>query len=393
MERQEAVLLLGVMARSSFPKRGSSQAPLPKTPREGWSGQEHDRVRPAVTAVPPRSAQRQHWQARFATGQRICSTLRDKERWCQVWYTSQRGSRPTTRQEENHARHHPTPYCHTSELTQLYRPSPQGHQRRHLLTLALMICGVIGARHAQLPQIVSHTPGGRANDASVEKRFRRFLRQEGVTYQRWMLPVAQELLARLSSQPLVLVIDGSTVGRGCIALMVSVLYRKRALPLVWLVIRGSKGHLSDDLHRAVLTQLDGLIPAEAQVVVMGDGEFDGVTFLQALEQRQWKYVCRTASNITVHTTVGSLLVEDLRGKRGESQAVEEVKITAEQYGPVAVTAVWEEAYDKPLYLVTNRSDLDQAVVNYRQRAQIETFFADQKSRGFQVSRSHIEAPE
>jgi hypothetical protein len=59
-------------------------------------------------------------------------------------------------------------------LTQLYRPSPQGHQRRHLLTLALMICGVIGARHAQLPQIVSHTPGGRASDASVEKRFRRF---------------------------------------------------------------------------------------------------------------------------------------------------------------------------------------------------------------------------
>lgn len=278
-------------------------------------------------------------------------------------------------------------------LTQLYGPSPRGHRRQHLIVMALMICGATGSRHCHLPQLVHHTPGGRANDASVVKRFERWLRNEGVTYRCWMLPVAKALLVNLSSQPLHLVIDGSTVGSGCIGLMVSVLYRKRALPLAWLVVRGEKGHLSDELHRTLIEQIDELLPAEAQVVLLGDGEFDGTTFLEALQRRKWDYVCRTTNNITVHTAEGQLQTRDVSGGRGTVQALEGVRITAKQYGPVSVVAVWEEAYEAPLYLVTNMTDLDQAVLAYRCRAQIETFFADQKSRGFQVHRSHMCHPE
>jgi hypothetical protein len=42
---------------------------------------------------------------------------------------------------------------------------------------------------------------------------------------------------------LVLAIDGSDIGRGCVTLMVSVIYQRRALPLVWVVVKGKKGHL------------------------------------------------------------------------------------------------------------------------------------------------------
>jgi hypothetical protein len=49
------------------------------------------------------------------------------------------------------------------------------------------------------------------------------------------LPYADILLARLVLQSLVLVIDGSVVGRGCIALMIHVVYKGQALSLCWLV--------------------------------------------------------------------------------------------------------------------------------------------------------------
>ncbi len=57
-------------------------------------------------------------------------------------------------------------------------------------------------------------------------------------------------------------------------------------------------------------------------------------------------------------------------------------MTAEQYGPVALLAIWEQQYKEPLYLVTNQSDLDAAAKLYKKRPHIETFFSDQKSRGF-----------
>gem|GEM_PF-5245646 len=43
--------------------------------------------------------------------------------------------------------------------------------------------------------------------------------------------------------------DGSVVGRGCLALMLSVVYHGRALPLCWVVVRGAKGHFPETTHQ------------------------------------------------------------------------------------------------------------------------------------------------
>ncbi|MBA3944356.1 MAG: transposase [Herpetosiphonaceae bacterium] len=43
--------------------------------------------------------------------------------------------------------------------------------------------------------------------------------------------------------------------------------------------------------------------------------------------------------------------------------------------------------------MTNMLDLDAALAAYRKRAHIETFFSDQKSRGFQLNRSHLCDPQ
>ncbi len=79
--------------------------------------------------------------------------------------------------------------------------------------------------------------------------------------------------------------------------------------------------------------------------------------------------------------------------RGELLAVRPAWMTAEQYGPVTILAIWEDAYEEPIYLVTNLLDLTAALAAYRQRAHIETFFSDQKSRGFHIHRSHLSDPK
>jgi hypothetical protein len=275
---------------------------------------------------------------------------------------------------------------------QFYRLQPNSHREGHFNTLAALICGLVGGQRAHLSTIADHAPSNVAKQESVIDRFRRWLNHDAQTVDGWFLPVAQALLANLASQPIVLVMDGSVVGRGCLALMVSVVYHGRALPLCWVVVKGKKGHFSEDVHCELLAQVQAMMPRDATVIFLGDGEFDGTELQAALQQYHWQYVCRTAANIIVNACGVRFHVSDLGPAQGEALAVTPAWMTAAAYGPISLLAVWEQQYAEPLYLVTNMLDLDEALVLYRKRAHIETFFSDQKSRGFQIDKSHLSAP-
>ena len=277
-------------------------------------------------------------------------------------------------------------------IMQFFQPRPTGHRERHLNTLIAMICGLVGGQRAHLSAIADHAPSGGADQESVMARFRRWLKHDAQTLDGWFLPVAEALLATLAQQPLVLVMDGSVIGRGCIALMLSVVYQGRALPLCWVVVQGKKGHFPQQTHCALLRQIQPLIPSSADVTLLGDGEFDGTDFQALLRHLHWKYVCRTAPNLLMTVEGQQFTIGAMAPQRGERLAVHPAWMTADEYGPVSILAIWEAAYEEPLYLVTNMVDLKAAVAVYRKRAHVETFFSDQKSRGFQLHKSHLSDP-
>jgi hypothetical protein len=278
-------------------------------------------------------------------------------------------------------------------LMQFYQPRPTGHRERHFNTLVALICGLAGGQRAHLSTIADHAPSGGANQASVITRFQRWLKHDATTLDGWFLPVAEALLANLAHEPLHLVMDGSVVGRGCLALMLSVVSHGRALPLAWIVVQGQKGHFPQATHCALLAQIQPLIPATAEVTFLGDGEFDGTDLQALLRQYHWQYVCRTAPNILMTIYGKQRPIGNLAPERGELLAVRPAWMTAQEYGPVSVLAIWEASYDEPLYLITNMLDRDGALALYRKRAQVETFFSDQKSRGFHLHKSHLSAPK
>ena len=277
-------------------------------------------------------------------------------------------------------------------LLQCYQPHPTGHHERHLNTLVALICGLSGAQRSQLSSIADHAPSHGADQESRITRFRRFLKHEGQTTKTWFIPVAKAVRANLAQQPLILVMDGSVVGRGCLALMLSVLDHSRALPLAWSVVKSKQGHFPQQAHCDLLAQIKELIPAGADVTVLGDGEFDGTEFQAALRSLKWKYVCRTAPNLQMMVEGQPFSIGSLSPQRGDLVGVRTAWVTAKRYGPVSVLALWEEKYEAPLYLVTNLVELEAALALYRKRAHIETFFSDQKSRGFSIHKRHLRAP-
>jgi len=178
-------------------------------------------------------------------------------------------------------------------LVQGYPIQPQGNLARHLNTLAALISGIVGSKSTQLPHIATKVSDGSKPESRV-KRFARWLDNERILEEMYFLPYAEILLTHLAVETLVLVMDGSVVGRGCAALMIHVIYQGRALPLAWRVRQGPKGHFPEELHIALVELMHACLPEGTQVVLLGDGEFDGTALQATLNEAGWSYACRTA---------------------------------------------------------------------------------------------------
>ena len=164
-------------------------------------------------------------------------------------------------------------------LAQCYPTPSLGNFARHLNTLAALISGIVGSKSTQLPHIATKVPDGTKPESRV-KRFARWCDNAHILEEVYFLPYVDVLLRHLALETVVLVMDGSGVGRGCTALMIHVVYKGRALPLAWRVRQAPKGHFPEELHIAMVALMREVIPAGAKVVLLGDGECDG-TALQA----------------------------------------------------------------------------------------------------------------
>jgi hypothetical protein len=123
--------------------------------------------------------------------------------------------------------------------------------------------------------------------------------------------------------------------------------------------------------------------------------FDGTTLQETLNEGGWYYGCRTAQS-TVATWEGETFRLDTLGacsKPGTLMALQEGQMTRDAYGPVMLLCCWATGYQAPLYLVSNMDAAEEACRYDQKRFRIETFFSDQKSRGFHIHKSHIADPQ
>lgn len=280
-----------------------------------------------------------------------------------------------------------------SSLRQLYPKQLTGNQARHLNTLAGMITGIVQSKSCHFEAMARKAPD-HSKPTSRAKRFTRYVQNKKVDTETFFLPFIRELLAGLAaSGPLVLAMDGSEAGRNCLVLMVSVIYKKRAIPIAWLVVQGKKGHLPEEKHIALLNEVKGIIPANSDVILLGDGEFDGNNFQATMDQADWEYVCRTAKNRLICDDGDCFALDDIQLQPGACIDMPDVGFTQDNYGPVLVIAWWRRNCKEPIYLVTNMDCVQEACYWYEKRFRIETFFSDQKSRGFNIHKSHLSEPE
>lgn len=278
-------------------------------------------------------------------------------------------------------------------LAALKKTLPQTSQR-HLTVMALMISAMVRKETCSLPRLARATPS-EVKEGSITRRYQRFVANSNVEPETLMLPFAQELLCSFKGKQLPLALDVSCVGRGCVALMLGIVYKGRLLPLIWEVAKGKKGHWSAARHVAFAKKAFELIGERDNVVILGDGEYDNVPFLRYVaDECGWDFVVRTAKNTLIGGgPYAKQLQHELPVKEGETLWRENTVVTGQDFGPVHVVAHWKPEEDKPWYLLSSFAIPQKSLDLYRKRFVIETFFSDQKSRGFDIDKSRIACPE
>ncbi len=263
----------------------------------------------------------------------------------------------------------------------------------HTLTLAMMITGIVLSKKAQLSEMSSEIPAD-AKDKSIEMRLRRWVKHQRIDGDLIYLPFAQQILSVLANQELILVMDGSQVGRGCMVLMVGVVYKKRALPIAWLVYEGKKGHTTAERHIEVLEKVKALLPEDVKVLLLGDAEYDTTEMVLWMQDNtKWNYVLRTSPQIYISTELEEQKIGDLPLKKDQVRQYLNIKFTKVAEVKTNLVLWWMNRYEKPVYLISSLKEKYLVCRYYQRRYRIETLFSDQKSRGFSIHKSHLADPE
>ncbi len=244
---------------------------------------------------------------------------------------------------------------------------------------------------------IARKMSGQAQQTSKERTLLNLFNNDKIDVWQWYKPLVTYFLrqASQSNAPLRLLIDGTKIGNGHQLLMIALAYRRRAIPLCWTWVKGSRGHSTAKLQLALWSKLHSLINKETEVIVLGDSEFGAVAVLQQLETWGWSYVLRQKGDTLWRTSEAQAWqrLEALVPEPSTKAWISNSLFTQKHGHPTHLAAIWKKGFKDPWLLTTNLPTLRMALLHYTRRAWIENFFGDCKGNGFDLESTRLQTSD
>jgi hypothetical protein len=262
-----------------------------------------------------------------------------------------------------------------------------GQRITQVRSFVWLLIGIYQSRSVSLSRIAGKIPGP-AQLLSQTRRLSRLLENPSIEVRSWYEPIARSWLEQQGAhlQQVLLIVDGSKVGFGHQLLMVSLAYRKRAIPIAWTWVGYVRGHSTADTQLDLLAYVRSLLPPGIAVLLVGDTEFGPVKVLRRLDQWHWHYVLRQKTSVHVclaHQTIwhdfGSWVE-----KAGCSLWLANGWLSESEVYPVNLLAHWKIGEKESWCLATNLPDKQLTLQAYARRMWIEEMFGDMKKHGFDL---------
>ena len=266
---------------------------------------------------------------------------------------------------------------------------------RHLHTLLWMVVGLIRSRDIGLPSWVPFVNSRAQYAQSTIRRFSRWLHNERVEASRLWGPIIQSALQEWGENRIYLALDTTMLWDRFCHIRISVIYRGRAIPLVWKTMEHASSTVTLDAYLDLLDFAAKLLPVGTDVVFLADRGFADTRLMQYLSQElRWHYRIRIKSSFYVYRP-GHSPVKVGRFSLGSGQALllRRVYLTKQRYGPVHLALARPLGASETWYIVSDQPTSEETFGEYGLRFDIEENFLDDKSNGFQLEASQFRSAE
>jgi hypothetical protein len=227
-----------------------------------------------------------------------------------------------------------------------------------------------------------------AKNVSTVRRLSRFLASEVIDVRSWYKPVAKAWLASQFERvgEVRLIVDGTKVGFCHQLLMISLAYRRRAVPIAWTWVKHVRGHSPAKQQISLLKYVKSLLPPGTPVFVVGDREFGSISVLRQLDAWHWFYVLRQKGNtrLWLDEKMDWQKMEDLVSQAGQSTWCPKAYLTEQHIHLVSALLYWQIGENQPWCLATNLPDAALTIRYYGRRMWTEEMFGDFKKHGFDL---------
>ena len=262
---------------------------------------------------------------------------------------------------------------------------------RHVKTLAWMVNGLIQSGKIGLGAWTVYVHSRAVYAASVIRRFRRFLDNDRIKVHSLYAPLLVQALQGWDHKTVYVVLDTSMLWNTYCIVRLSLVYRGRAIPIVWKVLEHGSSSIAYETYQALLDQAAQLLfPFHCKVIFLADRGFADTNLMRHLIQLGWHFRIRIKESFWIYRPgQRPRKVNNIRLAAGHTVFWHNVQITQERFGNVHLALGrtigskdrWVVISDEPTCLETFQE--------YGLRFDIEENFLDDKSNGFQLEASLI----
>jgi hypothetical protein len=286
-----------------------------------------------------------------------------------------------------------TPYLYDT-LVQVLRQHRKWLDLRHLKTLAWMMVGLIHSSSISLGAWAPFVISRARYSQSTVRRFRRWLDNDNIEVHALYGPLMQQALIGWVDKTLYVALDTSMLWNTYCMVRLSVIYRGRAVPLVWCVLEHGSATVAYDVYKALLDKANTLVPFACKVVLLADRGFADTELMGHLKRLGWHFRLRIKSNFWIYCPGhGGFQVRDIELACGQAQFWHGVCVTTKRFGAVHLAVARPLASDEYWYVISDEPTDVQSLQEYGLRFDIEGNFLDDKSNGFQLESSLIRSSE
>ncbi|MGB7488152.1 MAG: IS4 family transposase, partial [Phormidesmis sp.] len=267
---------------------------------------------------------------------------------------------------------------------------------RQSLLLSLLVTVIHSIRDVRLETIAEALPLPILFE-SRRKKVQRFLRLGAMDVNRMWLGLFAVFLEHqpvATGSTVYVAIDRTTWGNINL-LMVSLIWRKRAIPLYWQRLKRLGNSNLTTQKKALRVALSAL--SAYKVVVLGDREFCGVDLARWLGEQKAYFCLRQKKSTHIQSDDQDwIALSQLGLTPGTSCFFNQITVTESKgFGPVQLAGKWKRRYDgfapdEPWFILTNLDSLDAAISAYQKRFSIEEMFRDLKSGGYCLEKTRVE---